>query len=143
MLSELDKVKSLLIERHGARAFVEKAMKMGFTVVGEDHMGLTMQGKNSRFIITVLASRGRDKIFTLSFKQDNLPVVTLVDEGRINFTYHPKLSDEKTRSLKAALKERRRKREIENNFKDSDSGKGCLLSFLMLMASSIILMLLT
>ena len=143
MQSELDKVKSLLIQRHGARAFVEKARKMGFTVVGEDQMGLTMQGNNCRFILTVLASKGRDKIFTLSFKQDNLPVVTLVDEGRISFTYHPKLSKEKTNSLKAALKEKRRKRAIQSNTNNSESGKGCLLSFLTLMISSIILIIFT
>lgn len=84
--TELDIVKSLLRQSSGARDFAKKiSASSPFNIQEEGPMGVVVQGKNSRFIFSVLASHGKDKIFSLVYKEGNNPSITLVDEGKRNF----------------------------------------------------------
>ena len=78
----LDEVKQIIRQCSGARDFVKRATEAGFTIVGEDYMGLTMEGEDCKFILTVLASYGPDKIHSLVFKDGDKPSFTLINEGR-------------------------------------------------------------
>lgn len=75
--------KKLLRESSGARDFLRRASIAGFNVVGEDWMGLTMEGRNCKFIFSCLASQGPDKIWSFVFKDGDKPSKTLISEGKI------------------------------------------------------------
>ena len=66
--TELEIIKSLIKQSKGARDFVNRINATdGFRIQGEDAMGVTVLGKNCKFIFSVLASHGSDKIFSLVF----------------------------------------------------------------------------
>lgn len=74
-----------MILRHakGAREFLRIATANGFHVESEDSFGLKLAGPNSVLIFTVLASKGADEIFTLSIKEGEQSVQTLVNNGKL------------------------------------------------------------
>lgn len=84
--SELETVKRLLQESSGARDFLKRAKGAGFKVGGENFGGVTMEGKYSRFVFSVLESHGADKIFSLVFKDKRNSITeTLIREGNMVF----------------------------------------------------------
>lgn len=97
--SDTDRVELMLRHAAGAREFLRLATQNGFSVQSEDNFGLRLAGPSSELIFTVLASRGEDEIFTLSIKEGNEPVQTLVDEGRLR----PRVCKKKPSSAKIAL----------------------------------------
>ncbi len=81
--TDVDIIKRLLRQSLNAREFVARAVESEFTIIGEGPTGLEMRGRNSRLILTVLASYGANTIFTLSIKQGGEPVVSLVDNCKL------------------------------------------------------------
>lgn len=85
-MSELEIIKKLLKQSKGARDFTQKIISTkGFKILTEDLIGITVQGKNCKFIYSVLDSFGSDNIFSLVYKEGDGPTIALVDEGRIEF----------------------------------------------------------
>ena len=84
--TELETIKSLLKRSDGARDFTQKIMDTdGFEIQDEGPMGITVQGRNCKFIFSVLASHGEDNIFSLAYKEGDNPVIALIDEGKRKF----------------------------------------------------------
>lgn len=81
--SDSERVTTMLRHCDGARGFVRLASTYGFSVEGEDAFGVAMSGPNSKLRFTVLASRGADTIHTLSIKEGESAVQTLVDNGEL------------------------------------------------------------
>jgi len=85
-------VKRLIRQSGGAREFIALASQSGFAVESEDGLGLYMVGHDCRIVLSVLASRGSDRIWSLLHssllhrgKKTPSLTLTLINEGRRTF----------------------------------------------------------
>lgn len=84
--SKLEIIKYLLKKSYGAHDFTKKINKIeGFKIVTEGPMGIEVRGKNCKFVYSVLASNGSDKIFSFVFKEGDNPAIALIEEGLRKF----------------------------------------------------------
>jgi hypothetical protein len=80
--SKLEIIKYLLRKSNGAHDFTRKISKLdGFRIVNEGPMGIEVRGKNCKFVYSVLASCGSDKIYSFVYRESGSPSIALIEEG--------------------------------------------------------------
>ena len=78
-------IKTMLKESSGALDFVKRAKEAGFRVTEVAAYGTTIEGFDCMLMMSVLASKGKDKIWCLTVKKGNDPSINLIDEGSFRF----------------------------------------------------------
>jgi hypothetical protein len=79
--SDLDDLKRMLRESSGARDFLNRSQRAGFSVEQETPLGLVMKRKDCR----VMFMSQQDKISRLALKEQGEEVLHLIEDGEFKF----------------------------------------------------------
>ena len=81
----IDEVKRMLRKSSGARDFLRKSQRAGFSVVEESAIGLVIKRNDCHVIFAVIPEYGEDKIRRLSMQEKGGQALHLIEDGEYKF----------------------------------------------------------
>lgn len=84
-VSNVDDVKRMLRASSGARDFLSRSQRAGFSVAEETGIGLVIRRNDCHVIFAVIPSHGEDKIRRLALQEKGGQAIHLIEDGEFKF----------------------------------------------------------